>query len=62
MNLNLTSRQALGLLLVAVAARAAFVLTKDIPNKPEIATQVAALVAQFALEVESLKVALGKRW
>ena len=45
MNLNLTSRQALGLLLVAVAALAAFVLTKDIPNKPEIATQVAALVA-----------------
>lgn len=45
MNLNLTSRQALALLLVAAAAIGAFAVTKDIAGRPEIGTQVAALFA-----------------
>jgi methyl-accepting chemotaxis protein len=49
MNLNLTGRQGAALLVVAIAATLAFLLTNGSKDGTQIATQIAAIVAGFGL-------------
>jgi len=59
LNLNITSRQGAAAVLVIVAAALAYVLTKDIPGRAELPTQIAALVAACGLLAIALSASGG---